>query len=124
MYNLYGEKQNRKAQSENQLAEIDRELSNLIAQEERLLEAYTAKVIDLPRLKSQSDGLTAKKRTLMQTRTRLETESRAFIPQITQTEINQYFLAVKEQALGAGFELKHQILRFFLHQVMLDGRNA
>jgi len=55
---------------------------------------------------------------------RLEAESREFIPQITQTEIRDYFLAVKEEALGARFELKRQILRFFLHQVILDGRKA
>src|SRR5713226_8974386 len=124
IHNMYGEKQNRKAHIENQVAEIDGELSNLTGQEERLLEAYTAKVIDLSRLKSQSDGLASKKRNLMQSRKRLETESTEFIPQITQTEIRGYFLAVKEEALGAGFELKRQILRFFLHQVMLDGRKA
>ena len=55
---------------------------------------------------------------------RLEAESREFMPQLTQTEIRNYFLAIKEKALGAGFELKQQILRLFLNQVVLNGRKA
>ncbi len=122
--NMYGDKQNRKADIENQVAEIDRDLSNLTEQEERLLEAYTVKVIDLSRLKTQSNGLAAKKRHLMQSRMRLEAESREFIPQLTQTEIRNYFFDIKEKALAAKFELKQQILRLFLHKVVLDNRKA
>src|SRR5262249_38958559 len=92
--------------------------------EERLLEAYAAKVIDLSRLKSQMETIAGNRSFLLTEKKRLETEVSTFNPQLSFEEVETYFRKVKEKTQNADFELKKQIIGLFAHQVIADGKET
>jgi site-specific DNA recombinase len=121
---MHASHEKRHSEMDKQLKDIDRELLNLSEQEERLLTAYTKKVISLSRLKTQTDDFRPKRRSLEEARKRIEIDARDFNAQLKEEEVEGYFRAIKDEALQADFPLRQQIIRQFVHQIVIDGRKA
>lgn len=107
-----------------QIKDIERELLSLREQEERLLKAYTMKVIALSKLKEEVDDFAIKRRALEDRRKRIEIDAQATAPGLNDAEVAGYFSDMKDEALNADFDLKQQIIRQFVHQIVINDRVA
>jgi site-specific DNA recombinase len=121
---MSADKRNRQSAFEKEIQKINKELLALKEQEERLLEAYAAKVIDLSQLKSQMETIAENRSFLLTEKKQLDTVVSTFNPQLSLEEVETYFRNVKEKTQNADFELKKQIIGLFAHQVIVDGKET
>ena len=98
----------------------DKAMSRLEAEEERILDAYREKVIDLSQLKSQMDKLSAKRahlKSLRETLTRPPQSPQR--PQITRAMLGDLSARYRRAMAGADFAARRQIVESLVTQVAL-----
>jgi D-ribose pyranose/furanose isomerase RbsD len=112
------------AEVEKKATKVKKELEASTGQEERLLKAYAASVITLSQLKAQLAELKTNRESLVQEAQRIERQSAGFKPLLAEEAVQNYFHELQGKAEQASFDLRRQIMRLFIHQVVVDGRKA
>jgi len=121
---MLADKKNQSSGIEKQMDKVDKEISKLNNQEERLLEAYTAKAITLDQLRDQNESIRTSKEQLLEEKGTLRHALVNFNPEIKAQDIESYFSKARNKAESASFEVRQKIIRLFVNQVIVGDKKA
>jgi site-specific DNA recombinase len=124
MNNLRTQKAQLKNEFETRINDIDAKIAVLNNQDERLVQAYTERVLTLSQLKSQIDDLSRKKQILMTEKSRLTIDHVGDVPIPTYEDVSRYFRIINKKAQGASFELRQKVIRLFADRIIVGANKV